>query len=195
MKPSRASSSSKPRARRGKTKLKSATRSTGKRAGATRGRGKPGKSTLKKSGRAAPSTGTQATRSAKGTARAKSNAKTKSAARRPASLAKRGSRKPAQRRRQDQPTQPLTKPIGRKTLPRLGRPGMRTMPTEAPPSPLITALPESSAPKPVDPLVIESRLRAQRMMARAPMMPHGPTAPKPLPPRSGKPVWRRPHSS
>jgi hypothetical protein len=46
----------------------------------------------------------------------------------------------------------------------------------------------------VDPLIIEARQEAQRQAARAPMMPRGPVGPTSVPPQSGKPIWRVPHS-
>jgi hypothetical protein len=52
-----------------------------------------------------------------------------------------------------------------------------------------------AAPKPVDPAAIAALAEQQRKEARAPKMPGGPAAPKPLPPQSGKPVWSQPHSS
>jgi hypothetical protein len=51
------------------------------------------------------------------------------------------------------------------------------------------------APKPEDPDEVAARIRLQRKEARSPKMPGGRAAPKPMPPRSGKPVWSRPHSS
>ena len=194
MKPSRVASS-KPRVPRGKTKPKSATRSARRKTGVTSGRSKPSKSALKKSGKtAASSARTQSTRSGNHTS-AKSKRQAKSPSRRIMSTAKRASKTPAQRRRQDPPTPAPAQHIGRKALPRLGRPGIRPTPSESTPPHVTTALPETPVAIPVDPLIVESRLRTQRMEARAPMMPHGPAAPKPLPPRSGKPLWRRPQSS
>ena len=46
----------------------------------------------------------------------------------------------------------------------------------------------------VDPLEVEAREHLQREAARAPLIPRGPLAPRPMPPQSGKPIWRRPHS-
>jgi hypothetical protein len=46
-----------------------------------------------------------------------------------------------------------------------------------------------------DPAAVTARIQLQRREARAPKMPRGPSAPKPAPPESGKPVWRTPHSS
>lgn len=42
--------------------------------------------------------------------------------------------------------------------------------------------------------VRNAKLADQRKRARAPMMPPK-TAPKPMPPHSGKPIWAKPHSS
>jgi hypothetical protein len=52
-----------------------------------------------------------------------------------------------------------------------------------------------AAPKPQDPLLIAAREQQQRTEARAPKMPGGHSAPRPAPPRSGKPIWSKPHSS
>ena len=48
--------------------------------------------------------------------------------------------------------------------------------------------------KPEDPAAQKAKLEIQRKEARAPMMPPK-SAPKMMPPQSGKPVWDRPHSS
>jgi hypothetical protein len=58
---------------------------------------------------------------------------------------------------------------------------------------LTTPLPVSAAPKPPDPDEIAAKERQQRREARAPKMPGGKTAPRAIPPQSGKPVWNRPH--
>ena len=55
--------------------------------------------------------------------------------------------------------------------------------------------PPVAAPKPQDPAEIAAKAEQQRREARAPKMPGGQAAPRPTPPRSGKPVWRTPHSS
>jgi hypothetical protein len=51
------------------------------------------------------------------------------------------------------------------------------------------------AAKREDPAAAAARVQLQRKEARAPKMPRGPSAPKPAPPESGKPIWRMPHSS
>lgn len=45
-----------------------------------------------------------------------------------------------------------------------------------------------------DPGEMKAKLADQRKRARAPMMPPK-SAPKPMPPQSGKPIWAKPHSS
>jgi hypothetical protein len=59
----------------------------------------------------------------------------------------------------------------------------------------VTATPAPTTPKPQDPLITAAREQQQRREARAPKMPNGQSAPRPAPPRSGKPVWSKPHSS
>lgn len=49
--------------------------------------------------------------------------------------------------------------------------------------------------KPEDPDEVAARIRQQRKEARAPKMPGGRSAPKPMPPRSGKPIFSQPHSA
>ena len=62
-------------------------------------------------------------------------------------------------------------------------------------APLAEVPPIVSSPALPDPLLVDARIRSQREAARAPLMPQGPKAPRPMPPRTGKPLWPRPHSS
>jgi hypothetical protein len=65
----------------------------------------------------------------------------------------------------------------------------------APTSPEVANNESATAPpKPEDPDAIAAREELQRKEARAPKLPGGQSAPRPTPPRSGKPVWRTPHS-
>ena len=73
-------------------------------------------------------------------------------------------------------------------------PAAETTPAEAPSNSSAPTLP-AAAPKPQDPDEIAAKARLQRMAARAPKRPGGKSAPRPLPPKSGKPVWSQPHSS
>ena len=52
----------------------------------------------------------------------------------------------------------------------------------------------AAMPKPQDPDELKAKADLQRKEARAPMMPMK-SAPKPMPPQSGKPIWSLPHSS
>ncbi len=49
--------------------------------------------------------------------------------------------------------------------------------------------------KPQDPAEIDAKAQLQKQEARAPKRPGGHTAPRPVPPQSGKPIWSKPHSS
>jgi hypothetical protein len=84
---------------------------------------------------------------------------------------------------------------GRKTQPPRVRPEPQLAPATGAVHEGVGMLPAAPVGKPADPLLIESRLRLQRRAARSPLMPHGTTTIRPMPPRSGKPLWRRPHSS
>jgi hypothetical protein len=64
-------------------------------------------------------------------------------------------------------------------------------PSDAAPTPA-TDLPATS--KPEDPDEIAAKAQVQRKEARAPQRPRG-SAPKPMPPQSGKPIWSKPHSA
>lgn len=68
--------------------------------------------------------------------------------------------------------------------------------TQSPPT-AATAKPELvvAAPKPQDPDEIAAKAQQQRREARAPKMPGGQAAPRPVPSQSGKPIWSKPHSS
>lgn len=84
---------------------------------------------------------------------------------------------------------------GRKDLPPGRRPNeKRVKPAETRQS-LADVPANVSAPTPPDPLLVEARIRSQREAARAPLIPQVAKAPRPMPPRTGKPLWRRPHSS
>jgi hypothetical protein len=63
----------------------------------------------------------------------------------------------------------------------------RDVPVQAKPAP-------ANGAKPQDPAELNARIANQRKEARAPMMPQK-SAPKPMPPQSGKPIWAKPHSS
>ena len=63
------------------------------------------------------------------------------------------------------------------------------------PTPSVTPTAANASAKPQDPDAIAAQLKQQRNEARAPKMPGGHAAPKPLPFRSGKPIWSKPHSS
>jgi hypothetical protein len=60
-----------------------------------------------------------------------------------------------------------------------------------------TAKPEPmpATSRPYDPDETAAKAQQQRKEARAPRMPGGHGAPKPMPPQSGKPIWDKPHSS
>jgi hypothetical protein len=55
--------------------------------------------------------------------------------------------------------------------------------------------PANVTPRQPDPLEVAARAEQQRREARAPKTPGGHAAPRPMPPRSGKPVWNKPRSS
>lgn len=60
---------------------------------------------------------------------------------------------------------------------------------------IATTEPGVATPKPQDPDEMAAKAQQQRREARAPKMPGGQAAPRPIPSQSGKPIWSKPHSS
>lgn len=194
MKSSRGPSSSKPAARRGTMRQKSATRSVGKNA-STAGSGKRKKSAAKTSGNTETATRKRTKRSLKQLTNGKSKGQARSSSRRLAGSANReGSSYAKGRTRSKKAHVPISRAVQTPPPPQ-AEPAERPATPEVPPHQTAGTIPDSPVQKPVDPLEMEAKLRLQRQAARSPLMPHGPTASRPMPPRSGKPIWRRPHSS
>lgn len=194
MKSSRKPSSSKSGARRGKARKKSVT-TTARKSATARGRGKRVTSVAKKSSKTPTRARKRSTASAQSRASSRSKAQTKSPARSSVSAVKRTPASSAlQRGRGKDAHAPANRPE-RKALPPQGRSVSRAESTAKPVYQDINLIPGAPVEKPVDPLLIESRMRVQRLAARAPLVPHGQSVIRPLPPRSGKPLWRQPHSS
>ena len=188
MNSSRKRSTSKSGVQRGKLGRKPATKAARK--SATGGRAKRARSSPKKSGKATTSARSRA-RSAQPRSSGRSKTQVKSRSSRSATTAKRSQNSSSQRTRGKIIHAPALRK-GRKTQPPQGRP--RSQPTPALKALQDRIIPAVPVEKPVDPLLIESRLQLQRQAARAPLMPHGTSTIRPMPSRSGKPLWRLPHS-
>lgn len=113
--------------------------------------------------------------------------------------------KPASSKTEAKPARAVTSGGGKKSEDRSSSPAPKSRPSggkesgssEKSPAAVTagSSSTETAAPAPIDPDEIAARARLQRQEARAPKRPGGHAAPKPMPPKSGKPVWRRPHSS
>ena len=189
MNSSRKRSTSKSGVRRSKLGRKPAAKAARKSA-TTVVRAKRARSSPKKSGKATTRTRSRA-RSAQPRSSGRSQAQVKSRSSRSATTAKRSQNSSSQRTRGKIVHAPALRK-GRKTQPPQGRP--RSQPTPALKALQDGIIPATPVEKPVDPLLVESRLQLQRQAARAPLMPHSTSTIRPMPPRSGKPLWRLPHS-